>query len=78
MIDDLPQLERTVAELQRNKDQARGALAVLKKRMAEEFGCKTLKQAKQKLEALKRKELRAAEAYTAAKIEFEKKWRDKL
>lgn len=76
--DDYQRLVRQVESLRQQRDKAEGALQQLLKRLKEEFGCKTLVEAKRKLKELEDEERVGYKAYQEAREEFDKKWKGKL
>jgi predicted nucleic acid-binding Zn-ribbon protein len=77
-LDDYQALKRSVEELTRRRDEAKGALAQVMKDIRKDFGCKTLKEAKTLLRKLQEKEQKLYKKYTRAKAEFEEKWKEVL
>jgi hypothetical protein len=78
ILDDFLALQRRVEELRREADRAAGALSQLKQNLKDDYGVKTLKEAKRLLEKFRKEELAALKDYTAKKKAFEAKWGDKL
>lgn len=73
-IDNLPELIRKVEKLKERKQKSQGALDELLKRLKKEFGCSSIKEAKDMLEMKSEEERKAARKYTKMKRRFEKKW----
>lgn len=74
MFDDLPALERKVADLKAKSERAKGRLAEIASQLKKKFGCKTLKEAKRKLREKEDQERAEAEMYAKAKKTFEKRY----
>lgn len=77
-LDDYSALARRVEELKRKRDRAAGAAEERKRQLKEEFGCKTLDEARTLLTKKQKQERKLNEEYLNAKEAFEKKWKDKL
>ena len=71
-------LKRKVESIRRDKDKARGALDQVMSDIKEEFGVKTIKEAKVLLTKLELDRQMAADKYLAKKKKFEEKWKDVL
>lgn len=78
ILDDFHNLEKKVEDLKRDRDVAKGALQLLMRRLRKEFGCKTLKEAKELLKTLQAQERKAMHRYTVRRKEFDKKWKGKI
>jgi predicted transcriptional regulator len=76
-LDDFYRLRKEVDELKRAKDKAQGAYDELMKRLKDEHGCKTIKEAKAKLKSLEAKERTLGVKYVKARKKFDKKWKGK-
>lgn len=70
------ELKEAVERTKRKADEARGELNVLMRRLKEEFGCSTIKEAKKKLEELEKKTETAQENFNRLLKEYEKKWHE--
>ena len=70
------EIKEKVEKAQQTKDQAAGALSQVMKRLKNEFGCVTLKQAKKKLKELQSKEEELQGEFEQAVEEFEGNWSD--
>lgn len=77
-LDDYQALKRKVETIRRDKDKARGALDQVMSDIKEEFGVKTIKEAKLLLTKLELDRQMAADKYLAKKKKFEEKWKDVL
>lgn len=78
LLDDFQELQRKIEKLQREADKASGAVEILKQRLKDEFGCLTLKEAKNLLEQMKQEEILKAKQITAAMKAFQKEHADLL
>jgi predicted nucleotide-binding protein (sugar kinase/HSP70/actin superfamily) len=76
--DDFQKLLRKVEKIKQEKSRADGALEQVLKRLKEEFGCKSLTDAKRLLEKLGQEERDLFTAYNEARRRFDKKWKAKL
>lgn len=72
------QLKADVDRLQRQRDQAEGALGVVMKSLEDGFGCKTLKEAERLAAKLKREADEAEREFDESLAAFEEKWGDVL
>lgn len=76
--DDFESIKRTVEDLKRKRDKAKGALDQVMKRNRKEFGVKTIEE----LAALHKKEeaeeRKKGETYFKVKKGFDKRWKKKL
>jgi hypothetical protein len=72
MLDNLEDLKRRVEDLKRRRDQSRGARQEVERRLKEQFGVKTIEEARRKLKTLERKRVEAAEEYARDAEDFEK------
>lgn len=77
-IDDFQQLQRKVERIRQRRDQVRGAIEQLLKRLPHEYDCPDVASARQRLVQLEKKEARYGKEYTEMKAEFEEKYQDKL
>jgi predicted nucleic acid-binding Zn-ribbon protein len=73
--EDYRRLKSEVEEAVEQAQRARGALDQLMRQLEEEFGCKTLKQAKLVLEELRDKRDRLQEKFNQAVKEYNEKWK---
>jgi capsid protein len=71
-------LKARVDETTRERDRSSGALEELKKRIKDEFGVSTERQARELQTKLDLEVERLSKEFQAAKEELEKKWGDKL
>lgn len=71
-------LKDRLDEMTRERDRAAGALAEQVKRLKDEFGCASLKEAKALLNKWKYEAEVAGKAYRKAAAEFERKWKERL
>jgi len=78
MFDDLPKLKRQVERLRTESDKAAGAYEQLLKRIRDEFGCKTLRDAEAKLAELQQQEIEALSRYNTKRKKFDKRWKQIL
>lgn len=78
LLDDFHKIVARVKEEQRKKAQAEGALTQILKRIKEEFGCKSLKDARRLLNRLEREEIQLAKEFTDALDEFKRKFGARL
>jgi RecA-family ATPase len=78
VLDDFHNLEKKVEDLKRDRDVAKGALQLLLRRLRKEFGCKTLKEAKELLKTLQAQERKAMHRYTVERKKFDQKWKGKI
>lgn len=78
MLDDLPKLIRQVEALRQQKNKAEGAVGQLLKQLKEEFGLKSLIEAKRKLAELGEEERLQFAAYNEARKEFDRKYKKQL
>jgi len=78
LIQRFADLKDKVSRLQRESDQASGALDECLRRLSEEFDCDSIDQAKKLLVKIKAEEKEAEETFTAALEEFEEEWSDFL
>lgn len=67
-----------VAELERDKEQASGALAELLRQTKEEFGYESVEEIEEAIAKLKRKHERVAQERDEEYERLAKKWKDKL
>jgi len=67
-------LKAEVADAKKKADRAQGALDATVKRLKEDFGCKSVKEAKTKLEALELAALNAEKAFEAAFNKYQDEW----
>lgn len=76
MIDEekFRQLKRKAEEAQTAKDRATGQLQSVQKRLKDEFGCSSLKEAEAKAEKLDEEAKAAEEEFESAVQDFEEKW----
>jgi len=72
------QLKKKVECLRSERDKASGELKAVRNTIAKEFGCKSLKEAKELLGELKKEEEELKEDLDEAWEEFDQKWGDKL
>jgi len=70
-------LKKQVEEAQQKAIKAGGALEQVMQTLEDEFGCKTLGEAKRYLKKLIKDEAKAKEAFETSIGEFEEKWSDK-
>ena len=73
--DQYRRLKREVEEAKAEADRARGSLDQLMKRLKDEFGCETLKEAKAKLVQVEAKKEIAQEHFETALRAYEKRWK---
>ncbi len=73
-LNDVAELKDKVTRLQRDRDRAGGALEEAMKSLSEEFGCKSLEEAEEKLEQMKMEEDKARKLFEASLAEFRKTW----
>lgn len=69
-LDDFGKLQARVNRLQRESDQAKGAVAQLLKDLKEQFGVKTVEEAKELLAKLEKQEARQSQEYAELKEQF--------
>jgi hypothetical protein len=69
------ELKREWEDAKAETERARGALSEMMVRLEKEFGCKTLKEAKTKLEGMQRKLIETEDKYNAALLDYEKRWK---
>lgn len=77
-LDDFQQLRRKVERLRHLAAKAAGARDQLMGELLEQFGCRTLAEAKLLLRKLSKDELREGRRYLKAKKAFERKWKHLL
>jgi len=77
-LDRYVKLKQLVEEKQQQAAEAKGSLNSILERLKKEFDCDSLKEAKQLLSKLKKKESDLAEQFEIAINEFEEKWQDEL
>ncbi len=77
-LDDIVELKEKVNALQEKKQKAAGALEQTIKQLKEEFGCRTIEEAKKILAKLKKEEDEIEEELDDEIPAFEKKWEDVL
>lgn len=78
MLDDFQTLIRKIESIQREITEKQGANKQTKKRILDQFGCKTIKLAKKKLTKLQKEEHKLMSEYIKAKERFESKWAKQL
>jgi len=67
-------LKKKVEDARQKVNQAEGAISELMNQLGREFGCKTLKYAKQKLKHLEKQGQLSKKAFDDAVDAFEEKW----
>ena len=72
------QLKRQAEEAQTARDKSSGQLEAAMKRLKDEFGCSSIKDAENKLKALTKEAEEAEEKYNNAVEAFEEKWDDRI
>lgn len=72
------QLKQDILEQQREADKAQGALDSVMKQLKQEFGCATLKEAKDLLQIISAKEKEAKLKFAKKLDRFLKKWKKVL
>jgi hypothetical protein len=72
------ELKNKADALQKQISRAEGALEQSLTRIQQEYGCKSLVQAKRKLERLEQEHVGAVDAFNIAAEEFEEKWKEVL
>lgn len=77
-LDEYRELKKKVDKLQQRKLRAEGALDGLLKRLEDDFGVSTPKEAEKKLAELEKEAKRAEERAERAFDEFREKWDEKL
>lgn len=70
-------LKREVDDAKAEAERAKGARDMLMKRLASEYDCESLKEARKKLEELTAEKDEAEAAYNKAVKDYEKKWKSK-
>lgn len=70
------QLKKQVDEAKSEADRAQGNLDQLMGRLKKEFGCASIKEAKQKLQELDEESNAAEKAFTKAVNAYQEKWQD--
>ena len=78
MFDDLEQIKRRVAKLQSQADEAKGAKAILMKKLKEKYGCDTIEEAEELLQTYVGKEQKAVDKYLKKKKEFLETYKTQL
>lgn len=78
LMDDYQSLLRKIESIKREIQEKQGASKQTKKRILDEFGCKTVKAAKKKLARLLKQEHKLSDEYIKAKKGFESKWAKQL
>lgn len=73
-VNDLVALRAEINRRRSTMEQAKGQLSLLQKRLLQEFGCKTIAEAKRKLSALKVECSRLQEQFDLQMEKFEKLW----
>jgi len=77
-LDQYQKLKQRVDRLQREADKAAGARAERLKRLEDEFGCKSIKEAEKLLAKLEAEAKKVESDYQQAAAEFYEEWGDKL
>jgi hypothetical protein len=77
-LKDYLQLKKKVDKYQRELDQSKGELKQLMATLLEQYGCKTIKEAKRLLKKLRRREHAAETKFKAGLKRFEQRWRKQL
>jgi methyl-accepting chemotaxis protein len=72
----LNKIKQQVEQMQQKADRAEGALEQLMEQLKTEFDCKSVKEAKTKLEVMKEEVEELEKKFEEALTEFEKKWED--
>ena len=75
-LQDVIELKKKVDAMRRDADRAAGALDETMKRLKDEFGCDTIKAAKQKVWDLKRADAGAKDAFSLAFASIKKEFDD--
>lgn len=73
-LDEFAKVKKRVEGLQREADQAEGALGEIKKHLKETFACDSIKAALALQEQLEEEEAELEKQYNAALAEFKKEW----
>lgn len=71
-------LEKEINQARQHAERARGAFDQLMRRLDEEFGCKTINQAKEKLDELKTACERTEKVFAKALEDYQAKWKGGL
>jgi hypothetical protein len=77
-IDDVTAVKKKLDRLRRESDRAAGVMDGIMKRLKDEFGCHTLKEAKAKLKEMQAQEAKAKSTFNKAFNAFEKEWGEVL
>lgn len=77
-LERLTRVKKRVAEARRKRDQAKGALREVLRRLKKEFGCKDLASAKKLADRLEREAKKAERAFRRDLDQFEAKWKEFL
>ena len=75
-VKEIEALKNRVAKLTRDKERAEARYEYAMQDLLEQFGVKSLKEARKKLKELEKEETEAGEAYETALQEFKVKWKD--
>ena len=76
-LKDYLKLKKEAEEAQQQADKAEGTLEGVMKRLKEEFGCKTLKEAEKKLKELEKIESKSKKDFNTAVEKLEEDWKNK-
>lgn len=77
-LNDIAELKDKVTRLQRDRDRASGALEEAMKSLKEEFGCRSLEEAEEKLEQMKIEEEESRKRFETGMAEFNRTWAEVL
>lgn len=77
-LDDFQQLTRRIEEIRRTRDRTAGAVEERKRKLLDEFNCKTTEEGRKILAKKQKKENELGEEYATEKAKFEKRWKDVL
>lgn len=75
---DIAALKKRVDQLRQDRDKAKGALGELLRRLKEDFGTLSVKDARTKLKSLQKERDKIAKAYKEELAVFQEKWKDLL
>ena len=77
-LDRFEELKSKVESLRRDRDRAEGALAQTMVRLKKEYGCRTLKEAKQLLTKTRKEAVEAEKSFKDELSDFNERWGDRL
>jgi len=78
LLEQYKELKDKADKAQQNHNKAEGALDQIKRQLKEDFGCSSLKDAKNKLKMLTKEVAEAEKDLQNAMDEFESEWEDEL